>query len=134
MGTCTDWSHDLELAVQPVSASVARDFVRHHLAAHRLAHLTDDVTLVVSALATNAMTHAQTPFRVSLQVLEQTLLLTVEDGSRTGPVPIAARVLDTSGRGLTIVALLSRSWGADAHPDGGKSVWAEFDAMTSEGK
>jgi anti-sigma regulatory factor (Ser/Thr protein kinase) len=121
------WYDDLELAVQPVSASLARDFVRHHLGAQGLVPLIDDVTLVVSELATNAMVHAQTPFTVSLQAFEQTLLLTVQDGCRTGPVPVVARVLDTNGRGLTIVAMLSRAWGADEHPDGGKSVWAEFD-------
>lgn len=83
--------------------------------------------MVVSELATNAMVHAQTPFTVSLQVLDHTLLLKVEDGCRTGPVPVATQMLDTSGRGLIIVAVLSSAWGADAHPDGGKSVWAEFD-------
>lgn len=88
--------------------------------------LNDDVALVVSELATNAMVHAQTPFTVSLQVT-QTLLLTVADGSPAEPVLVAARVLDPGGRGLTIVALLSRDWGAYQHPDGGKSVWAEFD-------
>jgi anti-sigma regulatory factor (Ser/Thr protein kinase) len=127
MGVRTAWFDDLELAVRPVSASKARAFVRHHLIAQGLAHLIDDVTLVVSELATNAMVHAQTPFKVSLQAFEQTLLLKVEDGSRTGLVPVATQVLDTSGRGLTIVALLSRAWGAKAHPDGGKTVWAEFD-------
>jgi anti-sigma regulatory factor (Ser/Thr protein kinase) len=128
MGVRTAWFDDLELAVQPVSASKARAFVRHHLIAQGLAHLIDDVTLVVSELATNAMMHAQTPFKVSLQAFEQTLLLKVEDGSRTGLVRVAAaQALDTSGRGLTIVALLSRAWGAKAHPDGGKTVWAEFD-------
>ena len=126
MGACTAWSDDLELAVQPVSAYVARDFVRRHLIAQGLPHLIDDVTLVVSELATNALVHAQTPFTVSLQAFDQTLLLKVEDGSRTGPVQVVGRVLDTGGRGLTIVAMLSRAWGADAHPDGGKSVWAEF--------
>ena len=39
---------------------------------------------------------------------------------------VAARGLDTSGRGLTIVTLLSRDWGVNARTDG-KSVWAEFD-------
>lgn len=69
------WSDDLELTVQPVSAFFARDFVRHRLLAHGMAHLADDVALVVSELATNALVHAQTPFKVSLQASEQTLLL-----------------------------------------------------------
>jgi anti-sigma regulatory factor (Ser/Thr protein kinase) len=115
MKACPAWSYDLELAVQPVSASMAREFVRGHLLAQGLARLNDDAVLVVSELATNAMVHAQTPFTVSLQAFEQTLLLEVEDGSRTGPVQVAARVLDTGGRGLTIVTLLSRAWGVDAH-------------------
>lgn len=123
----TTWSDDLELTGQPASAYLARDFVRRNLVAQGLAHLVDDVTLVVSELATNAVVHAQTTFIVSLQGFEQTLLLEVVDGSRTGPVDVSARVLDTSGRGLTIVTLLSRAWGVDALTDGGKSVWAEFD-------
>lgn len=123
----TAWMDDIELAVQPISASKARDFVRHHLDTQGLAQLTDDATLVVSELATNAMVHAQTPFKGSLQASEQTLLLEVEDGARTGPVRVTAQMLDTGGRGLTIVALLSRAWGAQAHPDGGKTVWAQFD-------
>ena len=126
MGAYTAWSCAVELSVQPVSASMARDFVRHRLAEQGLTHLSDDVTLVVSELATNAMVHARTPFKVSLQAFEQTLLLEVEDGSRTGPVHVAARSLDLTGRGLTIVNLLSRDWGVDARQNGGKSVWAEF--------
>ena len=106
---------------------MARTFVRHHLVAHGMAHLADDVALVVSELATNAVVHARTPFTVSLQTFEKTLVLTVEDGSREAPVLVSARVLDGGGRGMTIVAMLSREWGADRHPGGGKSVWAEFD-------
>ena len=117
---CTAWSDDLELAVQPVSASLARGFVRRHLNAQGLAHLTDDVTLVVSELATNAMAHARTPFTVSLQASEQTLMLKVEDGFRARPVQVDAHVLDTTGRGLTIVALLSRTWGGRRTPRRGQ--------------
>ncbi len=126
MGTSTLWSQDITLAAQPTSASRSRAFVRHHLAGHGLSHLSDDVELVVSELATNAMVHAATSFKVSLHAFEQTLLLEVEDGSRVGPSLVAAQVLDTNGRGVAIVDLLSRDWGVDTHADGGKSVWAEF--------
>ena len=120
------WSYDIKLDVRPVSASRARAFVRLHLAGHGLAHLSDDVELVVSELATNAMLHAQTAFRVSLHAFEKTLLLAVEDGSSTGPLQVHARPLDTHGRGLDIVDLLSREWGVDALSGGRKSIWAEF--------
>lgn len=125
MGTRMLWSHDIELEAQPISASRSRDFVRHHLVEHALSHLSDDIELVVSELSTNAMVHAATSFEVSLHAFEQTLLLTVADGSRIGPSLDAAHVLDTSGRGLAIVNLLSRDWGVDTHTNG-KSVWAEF--------
>lgn len=129
MGACMLWSHDIELAAQPVSASRSRDFVRHHLAEHGLSHLSDDVELVVSELATNSMVHAATSFKVSLHAFEQTLLLEVEDGSRVGPSLVATQVLHTSGRGMAIVDLLTRDWGVDAHTDGGKAVWAEFSLL-----
>ena len=83
--------------------------------------------LVVSELATNAVRHARTPFTVSLHAFEQTLMLEVEDGSWTEPCQaVRAKLLDVHGRGLSIVSLLSRDWGVDPHPGGGKSVWAEF--------
>jgi anti-sigma regulatory factor (Ser/Thr protein kinase) len=129
MDTCMLWSHDIELQAQPVSASRSRDFVRHHLGEHALSHLSDDLELVVSELSTNAMLHAATSFKVSLYAFQETLLLEVEDGSRDGPSLVAAEVLDTNGRGLAIVNLLSQDWGVDAHTDGGKSVWAEFSLL-----
>jgi anti-sigma regulatory factor (Ser/Thr protein kinase) len=101
--------------------------VRLHLGEHQLSHLTEDVELVVSELATNAMVHAQTPFRVSLDAFERMLRLEVEDGSQVGPVRVVAQVLDTGGRGIAIVSSLSRDWGVNARRHGGKSVWAEFD-------
>ena len=133
MGACASWSHDLKLVVQPISASRARAFVRDRLVEHGLSQLNDDVALVVSELVTNAMLHAHTPFKVSLHGFERTLLLEVEDGCPTGPVRVTAQALDNGGRGLTIVDLLSRDWGVDAHSDGGKSVWAEFDLVVSSG-
>ena len=116
----------MSLAAQPISASRARAFDRLHLGEHLLSYLTDDVELVVSELATNAMVHARTPFRVCLQAFETTLLLEVEDRSQTGLVGVVAQVFDTGGRGVSIVKLLSRDWGVNARTGGGKSVWAEF--------
>jgi anti-sigma regulatory factor (Ser/Thr protein kinase) len=109
MSDRTLWSHDINLDDQSVSPSRARAFVRRHLVEHGLAYLSDGVGLVVSELTTNAMVHAQTAFTVSLHVFEDTLLLEVEDDSRAWPARVAvADVLDTHGRGLTIVDLLPR--------------------------
>ena len=126
MGVDTAWLHTTELAAEAGSASEARVFVTLHLLAHGLGHLVDDVRLVVSELATNAMVHAQTPFMVILQALDGSVRLEVQDGSQAGPILVMARGLDTGGRGVAIVNALSRDWGVIANLSGGKSVWAEF--------
>jgi anti-sigma regulatory factor (Ser/Thr protein kinase) len=122
------WTRDTTLESQATSAAQARRFVRQHLDIHHLGALTDDVELVASELATNAMQHAGTPFHLRLEAFDDTLRLTVSDGSVLRPVHLTAEPLDTSGRGLEIVSLLSRSWGYLEDGDG-KSVWAEFDPV-----
>ena len=97
------------------------------MANHDMTHLAHDVELVVSELATNAMLHAQTVFTVALLASAGSLRLEVSDGSQEGVELVVARRLDTSGRGVAIVNILSRNWGVSHHAAGGKSVWAEFD-------
>jgi len=120
------WSHETVLAGEPMSAAAARDFVRLHLVAHQLSHLVEAVRLVASELATNAVTHAQTPFRVTLSSSNGWVLLAIQDGSTAPPVQSAPSVMDMSGRGLMIVELLSQEWGTSTDGHGFKSVWASF--------
>lgn len=122
----TQWSHEIDLAAEAISASRARDFVRRHLVEHGLSHLSDDVELVVSELSTNAVTHAATSFTVSLHAVQELLLVEVKDGSGVAPSLITSQVLGTNGRGMAIVNMLSHAWGTRLHSDGGKSVWVEF--------
>jgi hypothetical protein len=129
----TAWFSDVRLLAQPSSVPRAREFVRLQLFEHLLSSLTDDVELVVSELATNALVHAQTAFRVVLGGFKHTLRLGVEDGSRAGPIQVVPRVLDTGGRGIAILNLLTRDWGVDSPAGGGRSVWAEFDLEPGDG-
>jgi len=122
------WSHETSLAAEASSAAQARAFVSQHLLDHDMAHLVDDIKVVVSELATNAMAHARTPFSVILCAFDGTVVLEVSDASRAEPALVAARSLDTSGRGVAIVQALSRDWGVLPRVSGGKSVWAEFDS------
>jgi len=126
MGRIPDWSHETVLVAEPVSASRARDFICLHLIEHDQLNLVEDIRLVASELATNAMVHAQTPFTVTLERDEQAVLLTVHDGSPTPPVPLEPDLLDAGGRGLSIVDLVSRDWGVVGGLHGAKSVWASF--------
>ena len=131
MGTSAVWSHQTVLAAVAVSASAARDFVRGHLVDHNLAHLVGDVELVASELATNALVHARTAFTVILEAFEGVVLLQVLDGSQAGPELVAARSLDTGGRGVAIVESLSGNWGVSTRAHG-KSVWAEFATVLTD--
>ena len=127
MPLITSWEHEIQLAPEPASVSEARTFVSDHLIAHGLVGLVDDVELVASELATNATLHARTPFEVSLRGDASSVRLSVRDEAATRPVVALAGELASSGRGLTIVDAVSRSWGV-ASGDGAKSVWASFDA------
>lgn len=132
MVAMANWSHETVLAAEPRSAALARDFVCLHLVAHRLPHLVEDVRLVVSELATNAVSHAQTPFVVTLSSANGSVLLAIQDGSTSAPIRSAPDVMDMSGRGLMIVELLSQEWGTRIDAHGFKSVWASFSSGPSE--
>ena len=122
------WSHETVLAAEPGSASEARALVLQHLVEHRLLYLVDDVRMVASELAANAVLHARTAFTLTLEGRVRSVLLTVRDGSPTPPQPSRAGPggFGTSGRGLVIVNLLSESWGVTRWHGDAKSVWASF--------
>lgn len=88
----------------------------------------DDVVLVASELATNAIIHAQTPFRVRLTTQDHIIRLEVFDQSSTIPV---MEELCQSQRGLRIVQTVATDWGIDPTPTG-KTVWAEFELPATE--
>ena len=127
MNTALDWQHATEFPDQVSSVSEARRFVQVHLNDHDLGPLVDDLQLVVSELATNALMHGHTGFMVIILGIGESVRLEVRDGSQSMPVRVAARTLDVGGRGVAIVDSLSRDWGVLTHTCGGKSVWAEFD-------
>jgi hypothetical protein len=128
MGQLSSWWHEAAMPGEAVSVLRARRFVCVHLVEHRLLYLVDDVRLVVSELAANAVRHAQSPFTVSLGQADRAVFLSVQDGSPCAPALLAPGMLDTAGRGVSIVDLVSEDWGVTPAPGGGKSVWASFSA------
>ncbi len=120
------WTYRVELAAQSASVREARLFVCGLLRAHGLAHIAENAELVVSELATNAVTHAGTPFVVTVRRDGARLMLTVQDGTSERPVLMKAEATDTRGRGLAIVNALCQDWGSVEHPAMAKSVWASF--------
>jgi anti-sigma regulatory factor (Ser/Thr protein kinase) len=107
------------------SVPAARHFVVDVLRAWDHDTLTTDAALIVSELATNALTHAASPFRVVVDRRRGDLRIGVEDAAVTPLRRRPAAVDDVSGRGVDIVAALSERWGYSPVP-GGKVVWAEL--------
>jgi anti-sigma regulatory factor (Ser/Thr protein kinase) len=107
------------------SVPAARHFVVAVLTAWGHDDLTTDAALIVSELATNAMTHAASPFRAVVDQRRGGLRIGVEDAARVPLARRAAQADDISGRGVGIVAALSERWGYSPVP-GGKVVWAEL--------
>ena len=104
----------------------ARRFATRTLASWGAEQLEDDVRVVASELATNALLHARTDFTLGLVLDGDRLRLTLADGSTVQP---RMRRFDstesTTGRGLRMVAELAQAWGVEK--DGvGKAVWCEF--------
>lgn len=92
-------------------------------------HLVHDARLIVSELATNAVLHARSPFRISVEKSADGVCLSVQDMS-SGPATrrdasVAGHSLD--GRGIGIIDSLARRWGCNLLADG-KVVWAELTA------
>ena len=111
---------------EAVSVLRARRFVCVHLVEHRLLYMIDDVRLVVSELAANAVRHAHSPFTVSLGQADRAVILSVQDDSPGAPALLAPELSETAGRGVSIVDMVSEDWGVTQVPGGGKSVWASF--------
>lgn len=85
-----------------------------------------DVLIAVSELVTNAVTHAASAPRVQLMAHDGHLRLAVHDASADQPVRKVGS--SAGGFGIRLIAELSDTWGWAPTTDGGKVVWAEFDA------
>jgi anti-sigma regulatory factor (Ser/Thr protein kinase) len=116
----------------PASASgpgVARRAVTAALIAWNHPALDADATLVVSELVTNAVQHASPAETLELELIlvEDTLRISLADGSALRPLVAERNDFRSTGRGLRIVEALTDQWGADPHRNG-KRVWAELSA------
>jgi anti-sigma regulatory factor (Ser/Thr protein kinase) len=115
---------------RPESVTAARRLVVDALVAagaHELPDeraLLDDARLLVSELATNAVTHAGTEFSVTVHVAPDALHVEVEDDG--AGVPELQSGSAEHGWGLRLVADAASAWGCRAL-DGGKVVWFRID-------
>ena len=94
--------------------------------------LTDDASLVVTELFTNAVRHTDSEkITCVLHDTGTVIRLEVTDQGRGSgvPVPCEAEADEEGGRGLMLVSVLAAAWGSDPAADGtGRVVWAELAA------
>lgn len=85
----------------------------------------ENAELCVSELVTNAMLHTGTEIEVRVQHCGDVAHLEVRDGSPVPPSRFSHTAGATTGRGLEMIAGVSRAWGVECVGDGGKAVWCE---------
>jgi len=90
--------------------------------------ITLDVQLVCTELASNAYEHAEGPRAVRIARIGEIVRIEVDDSTPAElPRLGESRISDSRGRGLVLIANLSRCWGTREAADG-KTVWAEINA------
>lgn len=114
-----------EFDPDPGQVAAVRRFVREVAASWGVE--AGDLELVVGELAANAVLHARSSYLVTLCQEAQWVLVEVADHNARLPSSTEVPTRSLSGRGLTIVDRLSRSWGVRPEADG-KVVWAELPA------
>jgi len=112
-----------EFPAAPEAVAEARDVASRQLARWNLQDAAFATEVIVSELVTNAMKHAAGPIQLRL-ICEDSLICEVEDASNTYPHLRRARTYDEGGRGLLLVAQLSRRWGTRSS-ERGKIIWAD---------
>jgi anti-sigma regulatory factor (Ser/Thr protein kinase) len=115
----------IELQRNSSAPGAARAFVRNSWAQQASPETLDLVGLCVSELVTNAIDHAQPPYRLRLSERGPTLRVELEDSTAEPPVVRSQHPLQARGRGMFLVQSLSLAWGV-LPSETGKTVWAEF--------
>ncbi|WP_393100039.1 SpoIIE family protein phosphatase [Streptomyces sp. LN325] len=114
-----------DLPNDPAAVHIARQAAARQLSYWGLDHLVTTEELIVSELVTNAIRYSGGPIRLRL-IQHQVLTCEVSDSNSSHPRPRQPHIMDENGRGLSLVAQLSRRWGSRSATDG-KVVWAEQD-------
>ena len=115
----------MELQALPSRIGQVRRIVSAQLRYWHLDPLIDRAALGVTELLTNVHRHAQPDklCTVEIELLLDRLTVSVHDHDPRLPEVTDADSFATCGRGLSLVAAVSESWGARPHGESGKVVW-----------
>jgi hypothetical protein len=116
----------IELRPGPSSPALARRFLSELSAAWSLPEpVGEQLVLVGSELVTNAVLHARTQLTLTLELQADRVRVSVRDHSSAAVALRHYRPDALTGRGLGVVATVSRAWGVEP-ATGGKVIWAEL--------
>lgn len=115
----------IRLATGENGLAMARRFVVRATVAAGWEDHVDDVALLTSELATNAVLHGQRPIAVTVDAGETRIRVEVKDAAPALPVELDIDPETEYGRGLAIVEAVADEWGAERVHGDGKVVWAE---------
>ena len=123
---------ECRLPAEAASVPAARRFVTEAMAGHPQ-DVVAKVELMVSELATNCVTHADTSFTISLTTAGRALRVDVHDDGTGRPAVAFPAPSEPHGRGLYLVDQLSTSWGvSSSRRRPGKTLW--FVLLTSDAR
>ena len=120
---------ELLLPMSSTSPGAAREWARRSGCQDHALDMLDDALLLISELVTNSVLHGGPPIVLAVDCDGDGLHVRVRDGSPSLPAPRAASPGDENGRGMTLVELLTSTWGAHPVADEhgvGKEVWFEL--------
>jgi anti-sigma regulatory factor (Ser/Thr protein kinase) len=123
----TSWSYNFSLAPTERSVGVARRLIQACLFENELGLLADDVELVTSEFATNAVVHASSRFDLRLVRATEQVWLTVRHKSKGAPVADSTSFMKNKARGLVILRSCASDWGVTNGWRNTRSVWAVFE-------
>lgn len=125
--------HTLDLSAEAPSVKLARVWVAGILRDIGREDLIDSAQLGVTELVTNAIIHADPPLAVRMRGTVEHPRIEIRDNTPVPPKALAfsettgqtdGSSLTTFGRGLALVSMASRSWGAHLDHNGdSKVVW-----------
>lgn len=116
------------MTLPPTTDSVpqARRFARTTLEGSSID--VDTVLLLVSEVVTNAVLHARSAIRLTIEDREDVVRVEVHDGSPMPPRMHRFRLASATGRGIRLLEQLSLAWGVETGTGTGKIVWFEVGA------
>ena len=131
------WAVTKPLRPHPLSVGQARNFCTSRLTSvlqsrGDVGDVVADAAMIASELVTNAVSAGSSQIELSIALHGSSVHIEVADNAAGAPATASPSTTDTSGRGLLVVAALSREWGV-ASAGSTKSVWAEVGLSGSSG-